>query len=117
MSLSWRDAIATIIIAGVGVLTYAKLSGVNVPLLGNWRLSTLALLLLGFATCVIVGWDVTPSQNAWTAIASTLGVFGLLVGVAGLIFESKFLFVSLAVDITALWVVATLHHLLVGGGN
>ena len=117
MSLSWKDAVSTLLVAGAVTLTYAKVTGVNIPLLGSWRLGTLALLVLGFATCIVAGWGAVPTQNVWTAIASVFGVLGLTIGVAGLVFESRFLFVALAVDITQLWLVSTLHHIIEAGGN
>lgn len=114
MSLSWKDAVATVLTVGVAILTYAKLMGWEVPLLGNWRLATLAIFILGMGTCIAIGsGGGAPESNAWTITAGALGAVAMLLLVVGLIADSKVVFTLLAADIVALWAIATIHHLVV----
>lgn len=115
MSLGWRDLMATILTAGAVAITYAKLKDIELPLLGSWRMGTLALLMLGLGTCIIVGSGSTPMRDAWMITATVLGVLAFIIGVVGLVMDSRVAFVALAVDIVALWAVATLHHLTTAG--
>jgi hypothetical protein len=111
MSLTWKDAVATVLTSGVVLIAYAKLVGWNVPLLGGWRLPTAAVFVLGLATCIAAGSGTLPSNNGWTITAGVLGGVAAVLLVAGLIMDSKVVFTLLAADIVALWAVSTIHHL------
>ncbi len=115
MSLTWKDAAATLLVGAVGIIAYTKIKGTSWPLLGSWRTSTLALLVLGLTTCIIVGSGFVPSKNGWTSIATVLGVAAFIFAIAGLVVNSKLIFLSLAADIFALWAVTTLHHVITPG--
>ena len=110
MSLTWRDAVATILTGGVALLTYAKLVGWSIPLLGSWRLSTLAVFALGIGTCIAAGSGGVPANDGWTTIATVLGICAAILLLIGLIFESKLVFILLAADVGMLWLVSTIHH-------
>ena len=111
MSLTWKDAIATIMVGIAGVLTFAMLKGFDWPLLTNWRTGTLLLMAIGLGTCVFVNSDSLPTKNTWTDAAGALGILAIILSFAGLVSNSKVLFVALAIDIAALWVLGTLHHI------
>lgn len=109
MSLGWKDAAATLITAAAAVVTYARVKGYSWPLLGSWRMGTLALLVLGIGACAA---GAVPNKDAWTTVASVLGIAGMVIGLLGLIAGSKLAFLLLAADIVLLWAVSTMHHLL-----
>lgn len=115
MSLSWKDAVATILTGGVGLVMYAKLKGFDWPMLGSWRVATLVVFTLGIATCIAVSGDTIPAKNAWMTLASVLGGLAFVLLLIGLFMNSKLIFVALCVDIFILWVVSTLHHTLTAG--
>lgn len=113
MSLTWKDTVATALTAGVALIAYAKLMGWEVPLIGNWRLATLAIFILGMGTCIVIGsGGGTPESNVWTITAGVLGALALLLLIVGLVIDSKVAFILLAGDIVVLWAVSTLHHML-----
>jgi len=111
MSLSWKDGVATLLIAASGVIAYAKIKNFDWPLLASWRLPIIGILLLGFGTCIVVGSGVVPSKDGWTVTASVLGGLAFLLAIIGLIANSKLMFVMLFADMLALWAIATIHHM------
>jgi len=115
MSLSWRDAAATLLVAVVVAIAYAKIKGVDWPIIGNWRLATLAIVIIGLGTCIAIGSGATPTQDTWTGVATTLGAIAFVLAAAGLILNNQTIFLVLAADIVTLWVVTTIHHLVVPG--
>ncbi|HSX33293.1 MAG TPA: hypothetical protein VLF91_03080 [Candidatus Saccharimonadales bacterium] len=110
MNITWKDGIATLLVGAAGLVVYAKEKGFKWPLLGNWRLASLALLAIGFATCIIVGWGVVPDKNGWTTAASIVGGLAFLAGLLGIVTNKELFFLSLAGSIIVLWALATIHH-------
>ena len=112
MSLGWKDGAATLITAAVVAVAYTKVKGYSWPLLGSWRMATLALLVLGMGACIAASSGAVPTKDAWTTAASIMGGVAVGLGLFGLIAGSKLAFLLLAADIVLLWVVSTSHHLL-----
>ena len=115
MSLTWKDAVATVLVGAAVILTYAKVKGFDWPLLSSWRMGTLALLVIGLGTCIIVGAGVVPTKDSWTITATVLGGTAAALAILGLIMDSKVVFMALAADIVALWLLATVHHVTAAG--
>ncbi len=115
MLITWKDALATTMVGTSGIIVYAKVKGFSWPLLGSWRSAALVLLIIGLATCIIVGSGLTPVKNGWTTSATVLGVTAFIFAIAGIIFNSKLAFLGLAADIFALWLLTTIHHLTLAG--
>jgi hypothetical protein len=115
MSLSWKDALATVLVGTAGVITYARFKGFDWPLLNSWRMGTLALLVIGLGTCIAVGSGVVPTKDIWTMSASALGIVAFGLAILGLALGSKILFFVLAADILLLWIVSTTHHVFTTG--
>jgi hypothetical protein len=111
MSLSWKDVVATFIVAGVAVIAYAILNDFNWTFLSSYRWGSLLVLFLGFATCIVVGSGVEPSKSSWTITASVLGVIAILAATIGIILDSRYAFIILVIDILVLWFLATIHHM------
>jgi hypothetical protein len=112
MSVTWRDLIATLLVGVGGVVVYAMLKQLDWPLLTSWRMGTLVLFVLGLGTCIFVGSAGVPEKNSWNTVATVLGVGAIILAIAGLALNSKVIFLFLATDILALWLVATLRHML-----
>ena len=115
MSLTYKDAVATVITAGVVVLSYAKLKEYDWPLLGSWRLATLALLILGLGTCIFVGSNITAIKGGWMNAGAAVGGLAMALAILGLIFNNKIMFILLSVSIIALWALTTIHHIVERG--
>ena len=112
MSISWKDAVATLLTSGIVVIAYAKLKGFSWPLLGSYRVASLILLVLGIGGCIAVSSSGSPFKDAWTTTASILGMAAFGIGLLNLVMNNRLLFIVLAADMVALWVVTTLHHFL-----
>ena len=110
MSLTWRDGIGTLLVGSTGVVAYARAKTFDWPLLHSWRMATAVLLVVGLASCTIIGSGVVPTKDIWTKSASVLGGTAFVLALVGLIANSKWAFFGLAANIIALWVLTTTHH-------
>ena len=113
MSLTWKDAVATILVGAVGLVAYAKFKGFDWPLLSSWRTAILALLVVGLASCIVIGSDAVLHKNAWITLSSGLGILAFILVAAGLLLGSEVVFYALVANIFLLWFITTLHHLVV----
>ena len=110
--LSWRDAVATILVAGVVVANLAVDRSWGWPMLGSNRSAALAVVALGLAAC-IAGWAGTTELrlgDPYMAVGATLGSAALVLTVAAASTGSHGLLTWLVADVVVLWTVATLHH-------
>src|SRR5690349_5858428 len=105
MSLSWRDGVATLLMAAVAAVAFIKIKGYEWPLINSWRVGSLALLLIGIGTCIVVGSGVVPAKDAWTTVAMVFGIIAFVAALVGIIFGSKIAFFALAADLIVLWMV------------
>ena len=111
MSFTWKDAVGTLLVGLVGVVTFMMVSGYELPVIGtNWSLGTLTLLILGLAASAFEGYGPITETNGWMTYAVVLGTFGVVAGIAGVFFSSQFWFVVLAADIFLLWLGSTVYH-------
>ena len=113
MTLTRKDATATLLTLLV-VLTYAaSYEGWNVPLVGDSvRWATAVILVFGALTC---GQGERTGMSPYTWIATLLGTLALALGVAALVTGSlTVLAVLVAVDVV-LWMLATGRHALQHG--
>lgn len=122
MGLSWRDAVATILVLAASAVTLSVVNAWGWPLIGDARAGAIAVLVLGFAASVTGGgpqWFIAAlrrdvsTQGMWLSIfASAMGLltFGLLA--ANLFANSITLLVWTTIALMVLWVVATIHHVI-----
>lgn len=111
MKLAWRDAVGTLLVSGAAVLTYAVVNDFDWPLLSSVRISTLLLVLLGFASCIVIGSGESPAKNNWTIAATAIGILAMIIALFGIIFGSQWAFLSLFACILGLWILTSFHHL------
>lgn len=111
MKITWRDGAGTLLVAGAVTLAAASLQGFDWFLLGSWRSSTLAVLLLGIASCVVVNPNSPPEKNSWIKTASYIGGFSGIMALLALLFNLKLAFVAFVASIVVLWVLTTIHHM------
>ena len=112
MSLSWKDAVATLTTGTAAAFAYAKLRGWEWAPLNNWRVNILLVFALGIGACIASGTNAVPVSNTWTTIASALGIIAMILLVAGLILGDKIIFFMMVADVMALWAISTAHHLI-----
>jgi hypothetical protein len=120
MGLSWRDAVATLLVVAAAAVTLSVVNGWEWPLVGDARAGAIGVLVLGFAASVAGGgpqWFVAAlrrevsAQGMWLSIfASAMGLVTFAILVIDLFTNSITLLVWTTVALLALWVVATIHH-------
>jgi hypothetical protein len=114
MRLTWRDGMTTFLAGLTVLIALAVTQAWSWPLLGSYRWGVGVLTIVGLAAGCgyrAATWSV---RDPFIWIGSALGVVALGLIVAGLIAGTETLFVALAVDLVALWIVATTHHAVVG---
>lgn len=115
MKLTWKDGVATLIMA-LGTAAYLTfLAGTTLPLLSGVRGTAAVLLVLGFAGC---GFSRQPDgfrgtwglTKAYVVTMTVLGLVALGAGIGALIFASGIILAVQFFAIFALWLLATLRH-------
>jgi hypothetical protein len=111
--LDARDAAATSLGIVAAVVVWATLSDQGWFLLEGTRSATAVLGVIGMAMCS-VGAKITPGTKTgpFLVTAYVLGTVAMGLLIAGLVVGSEALFVTLAIDMAVLWVVATTRHAL-----
>lgn len=119
--LTWRDGIATLLVAAATLAALAALNGWGWLLLGDARAGAIAVLAIGFAASVLGGgpqWfmaALTPGSisgegRLFSLVAGALGLatFGLLA--ATIWINSLPLLTWATVALVGLWLIASIHH-------
>lgn len=118
MRLTWKDAVATLLIGAVVAVCAVFVNGTSVWLIGSIRGATAVVLVLGLGGCALGSVDVLyqgaqrKSAQVVKAIVTPLGVAALLAGVTGLITGSAYALAMLVTATIMLWLIATIGHLL-----
>jgi len=118
MTLTRRDAYATIVVAAGLLLALSVAQGWNWPLMNGVRAGIIALGVTGIFGCSVSGWaEGNPSfKDPFMVVASVVGVIALGAGLVGLFAGTTiYLFVMMAA-IALLWLV-TVSHRLFGGST
>jgi hypothetical protein len=122
MRLTWKDAVATVFMAGIVVIYTAFLHGTSWWLISSVRGTTTAVLVLGFVGgCALSAagdlyvTTLTGPARVLRTVATLLGLTALTAGVIGLITASTAALAVLVGAVIALWLVATLRHAFTAG--
>ena len=126
MGLSWRDGIATILVAAGVAVTASLMNTWAWPLIGDARAGVVVVFILGFAACVVGGgpaWIMTAMREGrmrgpgeiWSPffiIAAALGALAFALMFADLFINAVSLLIWATVTVVAIWLVTTIHHAL-----
>src|SRR5437764_15217053 len=119
MKLTWKDAVSTGFMAVIVAAYAAFLNGTSLWLISSARGTTAAVLVLG----IVGGCAMSQAEELFTgsrsplrvtliAVTSVLGVTALAAAITGLVTGSTAALAVLVAATLALWLVATLRHLL-----
>jgi hypothetical protein len=123
MRLTWRDGLATLLVAAAAVLyalwaTDALLTGVST------RWMTVIAFALGVAACTANQRELGEVYGAtregprpsglYGALATALGIVMLVAGVLAFVLASEAMLATLVAAMVALWLIATGRHALGG---
>jgi len=107
MTLTRRDAAATLLTVLAVLVFIATHEGWDVPLVGDsHRWAAGAIALLGMATCGCG----RPGEGAATRMLAVLGVIAFVLAIVAIATGSLTPLSLLVADIVLLWLVATLRH-------
>ena len=114
MRLTWRDAVAAVLVAGVVTLYAAFVAGHGVTPVAGPRALAGGALLLGLAACA-VGARVDPDRAAgrgWAGyvLASVLGAVALVAALLTMLTGSTITLGVLVATTGMLWLYATVRH-------
>lgn len=116
MRLTYRDAIATVLVAAVVAVTLAVTQGWDWPRLGSVKAGIVAVGVLGYAGCMAgtrtrdMASVAVLKEHPGMIVGSILGALTLALFVGGLIAGTEAWLIALSVTLVVLWFVATARH-------
>lgn len=121
MSLSWKDGLATVFVGAAAVLYLQWAGGLMVSARSTPRALSVGILALGIGACsaakshmaAVYGVEGRPRPPMlYVVLASALGGVSLVAGVVAITAGNAVALTTLTGGMVALWVLATLHHLI-----
>ena len=123
MRLTWRDGLATLLVAAAAVLYALWAAGVLMPGVST-RWMTVIAFALGVAACTADQRELGEVYGAtregprpsglYIALATGLGIVMLVAGIFAFVLASEALLATLVAAMVALWLIATARHALAG---
>jgi hypothetical protein len=108
MTLTWKDAVTTLLAIIVLGFSYLVVQGTHIPFVPNFRIATLVLLILGIGMCAMS--SASGQSSPYVTALGALGFLSLTLIIAGVITGAKLVFLATAVTILVLWLLATVRH-------
>jgi hypothetical protein len=119
MRLTWRDAVATLVVLAGLALALSVTQGWSWPLMNGVRAGIIALGLTGIVACSVSGWAQDANEQGSSFYRSPffiagaiVGVFLLGIGIVGLFVGAVQFLVWMMAGFAALWVITLIHRLL-----
>lgn len=113
MRLTWKDVAATALVAAIVIPYTGYLVRGGILFINDPREVAGTALVLGITACAVGGSSVSRS-DVMVRIASPFGFVALGLGIATLITGNELLLAGFIATIVLLWVLATVHHAMVG---
>jgi hypothetical protein len=113
MRLTWKDAVATVIVAGAVALYLAHLDGADLAFLSGVRVLAPVILVLGFAAFVAaaqVPEQTSRANNRWLNLFGILGLVSAIAAVGAMISAGAAFLAVLVGCIALMWILATTRH-------
>lgn len=110
MSFTWRDVVGLVAAALIGFITFGLYAGINVPLVPNWSVGSLSVLIIALVAGVLMGTDVVPERGKVTTAAALLGILAVVLAMVNAFFNNAVVFGVLAADLAAMWILITAEH-------
>jgi hypothetical protein len=107
MRLTWRDAVATVMVGALVLMYIGLLANGSVGFIQGPRSMASIGLLSALVLCPLSGIKVF---DAWAGAIGILGVGTLGVGIAVLVAESWVMLAAFMLAVVAMWALSTLHH-------
>ena len=123
MRLTWRDGLATLLVAGSAVLYALWAVGTLMPGVST-RWMTVIAFVLGMAACTANQRELGEVYGAtrggprpsglYVALTTALGIVMLVAGILAFVLASEAMLATLVAAMVVLWLIATGRHALTG---
>lgn len=108
MSLGWKDAGSTLLVAGTATLAIAAVREWVSFLTVRWAIA--GMLVLGIGACAVGAYNTTNLPATYSIAMGTLVVAAAVTAILGFVFGTKAYPIVLAGLIGLLWIIATVRH-------
>ncbi|MGE5287264.1 MAG: hypothetical protein ACM3ML_08695 [Micromonosporaceae bacterium] len=109
--LTWRDALATVLVVGIVVPYVGYLARGSMPFIHDNRAMAITALIIGVLAAYTGDLSIMSVQwHLLTGVAATLGAVTLGLGIAAAVTQNGGLLAAFIVAIAGMWVLATLRH-------
>lgn len=118
MRLTWRDALASLLIVIGLAFAFSVVQGWNWPLMNGVRAGIIALGVTGFVACPVSGWAGQVDKfykSPFFAAGTIVGVLLLFLLIAGLFVGTMVYLEWMMAGVVLIWVITLLHRLLPEG--
>ncbi len=119
MRLTWKDAVSTLFMGAIVAVYLAFRSGTTLWLISSARGAITAVFILGFvggcalsAAGDLYAGPQSRSVRAFQVVSSVLGIAALTAAIVGLVTGSTTALAVLVATTIALWLTATVRHVL-----
>ena len=123
MRLTWKDGLATLLVAAAAVLYALWAAGALLPGVST-RWMTVIAFGLGMAACTVNQRQLGEVYGAtrqgprpsglYVALATAFGIVMLVAGILAFVLASEAMLATLVAAMIALWLIATARHALTG---
>ena len=123
MRLTWRDGLATVLVAAAAVLYALWAANALMPGVST-RWMTAIAFALGMAACTVnqrelgevygASGECPRSSGLYITLATALGIVMLAAGILAFVLASEALLATLVAAMIGLWLIATARHALTG---
>jgi hypothetical protein len=110
MRLTWRDAVATLFLGVIGVITYLFYTDTTLAYVGDVRWALALAGVAGLGMCIVGNAPENFRVGGYTGLMSALGIVSLAVIIGGLITEWEWALAVFAGIEALMWLAAILHR-------
>jgi hypothetical protein len=111
MRLTWRDALATVLVTGIVVPYVGYLAHGSMPFIHNNRAMAITALSIGVAAAYTADLSVMSVQwHSVTSVAVGLGAVTICLGIGAAVTQNSALLAAFVAAIVGMWALAELRH-------
>lgn len=110
MGITWKDAVTTVLAAGVITVAVAVVQKWGTPILSSARLASVIILAVGVGMCILSGYDPEKLNSTYAGLMSMIAGLAGIAAILGVVFGTGFFVVIAAGAVGILWLVSTIRH-------
>ena len=119
MRLTWRDGVATLLLAAIVVVALALVRDWGWSFPDSYRAGAVTISILGLGMCATGNSSIERGsmRDPYVALTTVLGVVTLGLAIWAIAADTEASLIALTVSVVALWAVSTLGHALRWSGR